>query len=398
MQASGAVSASPRASRRELVVTRRFEKSAPPISFEITYPSGHISRIGNGEPEFCIDIRTGRALAALGSFDELRICEAYMADEIDFRGDLQKAAALRDMLDDQNLWVTAWRKLQPLMMGLGKAQQAWVSNHYDSENLQLEFLDSTYNTYTPGDFVSGDESLEEASERKHRFAFEDLQLRSGDRLLDVGFGWGSFLRYAARRGVHVTGVTLSQHQLAFVQENLIDREGLPAKLHHENFFDFETNEQFDGVSMLGVMEELADYPKTMNRVARFVKPGGRVYLDFVAGTRDFVFPAFMTKYIYQGLTSRVYFPKFVEAVTRSPFEIVSVVNDRRNYHLTTQHWFRRFEKNRSQIRQRFGERAYRMYRLYLAGVSLMLDHPSHLTTAYRVLLELPTDARPAVAS
>jgi cyclopropane-fatty-acyl-phospholipid synthase len=100
----------------------------------------------------------------------------------------------------------------------------------------------------------------------------------------------------------------------------------------------------------------------------------------------------MTKYIYQGLTSRVYFPKFVEAVTKSPFEIVSVVNDRRNYHLTIQHWFQRFEKNQSQIRQRFGERVYRMYRLYLAGVSCMLDHPSHLTTAYRVLLELPTDA------
>lgn len=398
MHASGAVSASPRASRRELVVTRLFEKSAPPIPFEIRYPSGHVSRIGNGEPEFCIDIHTGRGLAALGSFDELRICEAYMADDINFRGDLQKAAALRDMLDDQNLWVTLWRKLQPLVIGLDKAQEAWVSNHYDSENLQLYFLDSAYNTYTPGDFVSGEESLEEASERKHRSAFEGLHLRPGDRLLDVGFGWGSFLRYSARRGVHVTGISLSKHQLAFVQEKLIDREGLPAKLHYGNFFDFETGERFDGVSMLGVMEELADYPKTMERVARFVKPGGRVYLDFVAGTRDFVFPAFMTKYIYQGLTSRVYFPKFVEAVTKSLFEIVTVVNDRRNYHLTIQHWFKRFEKNQSEIRQRFGERVYRMYRLYLAGVSLMLDHPSHLTTAYRVLLELPADAQPARVS
>ena len=70
-------------------------------------------------------------------------------------------------------------------------------------------------------------------------------------------------------------------------------------------------------------------------------------------------------------------------------------NDRRNYHLTAQHWFDNFERNRTAIRERFGERAYRMYRLYLAGMPQMLDCETHLTTAYRVMLELPADARHA---
>jgi len=144
--------------------------------------------------------------------------------------------------------------------------------------------------------------------------------------------------------------------------------------------------------MLGVIEELADYPRALAQVARMVKPGGHVYLDFMAATRDFVFPAFISKYIYQGETSRVYLPKFVAAATRSPFEIVSIDNDRRNYYLTAQHWFENFERNRTVVREQFGEKTYRMFRLYLAGVPEMMDARTHLTTAYRVMLELPEDA------
>jgi cyclopropane-fatty-acyl-phospholipid synthase len=131
----------------------------------------------------------------------------------------------------------------------------------------------------------------------------------------------------------------------------------------------------------------------MERLARWVKPGKRVYLDFMAATRDFLFPAFISKYIYQGRTSRVYLPKFLKAVTHSPFEILALYNDRRNYYLTTNQWFENFERHQQAVRERFGERLYRMFRLYLAGNPVMLDHPSHLTTAYRVLLELPADSQ-----
>ena len=367
----------------------------PRAACRITFPSGACLRIGEEPAGLTLEIRTRRGLQAIRSLNELRICEAYMDDDIDIGGDLQKALALRDLLEDQDLWITAWRRIQPLLVGRSKAQESWVHNHYDSDNLQLYFLDTAYNTYTPGVFEREDESLEAASERKHRLAFEGLGLKTGDRVLDIGCGWGSFLRYAARRNVHVTGITLSRHQLGWVQENLIDREHLPAALHYGNFFEFEAERQFDAVSMLGVIEELADYPRALAHVACLVKPGGRVYLDFMAATQDFVFPAFISKYVYQGGTSRVYLPKFVEAATRSPFEIVRIDNDRRNYHLTAQHWFDNFERNRAAIRERFGERTYRMYRLYLAGMPQMLDCDTHLTTAYRVMLELPADARHA---
>ncbi|HLJ51549.1 MAG TPA: class I SAM-dependent methyltransferase [Bryobacteraceae bacterium] len=381
--------------RGELAVATFLERllaGNPAVACQFQFPSGYRAAVGARPPEFTIDIRTQRGLRAIQSLNELQICEAYMNDDIDIGGDMQRVIALRDLLEDQSVWITAWRKLQPLLAGKSKSQEAWVHNHYDSENLQLYFLDAAYNTYTPGVFEREDESLEMASERKHRLAFEGLQLKPGDRVLDIGCGWGSFLRFATRRGVNVTGITLSRHQLGWVQRELIDKEQLPATLHYGNFFEFEAEGTFDAISMLGVIEELADYERTLERVARLVKPGGRVYLDFMAATKDFVFPAFISKYIYQGGTSRVYLPKFTEAATRSPFEIVSIHNDRRNYYLTSQHWFNNLERNRNAVRERFGEKTFRMFRLYLAGLPEMLDARSHLTTAYRVMLELPKDA------
>src|SRR5262249_20794427 len=154
-------------------------------------------------------------------------------------------------------------------------------------------------------------------------AFEGLGLKANDRILEVGFGWGSFLRYATRRGVHVTGITLSRHQLAYVTENLVNKEGLAADLIYTDFFEYEPEEKFDGIVMIGVIEELADFDGVMQRIWKWLKPGKRVYIDFMAATQDFVFPSFVTKYIYQGITCRVYMPKFIEAVTHSPFELLS---------------------------------------------------------------------------
>ena len=64
-------------------------------------------------------------------------------------------------------------------------------------------------------------------------------------------------------------------------------------------------------------------------------------------------------------------------------------NDRRNYYLTSKRWYERYEENRDEIRARFGERMFRLFRLYLAGNPVMLDDPSHFATAYRLFLERP---------
>ena len=360
------------------------------IPFRVRLPSGHALELGAGRAEFELDIRDRAGLRAVGSFDELRICEAYMDGHLDFNGDIRAAIRLRTGLRDQSRWITVWRYLQPWLSGQSKCNAEWVSAHYDADHLHLHFLDEAYHTYTPGVFEDEGESLEAASERKMRLAFEGLGLKSGDRVLEPGPGWGSFMRYAVRRGVHVTGITLSRHQLEYVNKT-IAAEKWTADIQYKDFFEYEPDEQFDGIVLNGVIEELRDFPAVMERLARWVKPGKRVYVDFMAATEHFRFPAFISKYVYRGAVCRVHMPRFVEAVTSSPFEMLAVYNDRRNYYLTARHWFENLERNREQVRERFGERTYRLYRLYLGGTVNMLDDPDHFTTAYRVLLERPAD-------
>jgi cyclopropane-fatty-acyl-phospholipid synthase len=380
-------------SERRLAGRLRSMVAADAASFALRFPSGYTVQVGARASDFCLDIRNDRGLRAVTSLDELRVCEAYMAADIDIEGDIRKAIGLREHLRDQNIWVTTWRHLQPLLHGRTKSNREWVSAHYDMDNLHLHFLDREYHTYTPGVFEHDDEPLEVASGRKLRLAFEGLGLKPGDRVLEPGPGWGSFIRYATRRGVYVKGITLSRHQLAYINEH-IARDGWNADVEYMDFFRFEPTEQYDAIVLNGVIEELRDFPAVMERLARWIKPGKRVYLDFMAAREHFVFPAFISKYVYRGAVCRVFLPKLVEAITRSPFEMLAVHNDRRNYYLTARYWFENLERERDAVRARFGEAMYRLYRLYLGGTVNMLDHPTHFTTAYRIFLERPGDWRP----
>ncbi|MBM4244328.1 MAG: methyltransferase domain-containing protein [Deltaproteobacteria bacterium] len=374
---------------------RRTLGEQPPISWQLRLPSGSTVRFGAQEPAFAVAIRDDAGMAALRSLDELRLCEAYMERHLDLDGDLRAVVALRSHLTDASRWIGLWRRLEPLLVGRTRARARWVQHHYDADDIQLAFVEQSYNAYTPGVFEHDDEPLEDATERKLRLAFEGLGLRAGDRLLDVGFGWGPFVRYAGRRGVHVTGLTLSRQQLAFVQRAVVDAERLPVRLLLEDFFAHRPAAPYDAITVCGAIEELADYRGVMARLAAWLVPGGRAYFDFLSARADFVLPAFVSKHVFRGGTSRVYLPRLIEAVISSPLELCSLLDDRRNYQRTSRHWYERLEERRDAIRSRHGEHAYRLFRLYLAGTEAMLADPSYFAGAYRMLLELPADGAAA---
>ena len=117
-------------------------------------------------------------------------------------------------------------------------------------------------TYTCACYPHPDATLEEAQENKYRLVFEKLRLKPGDRLLDVGCGWGGMVRYAARHGVKAIGVTLSKEQAAWAQKAIAD-QGLTelAEVRHGDYRDVrETN--FDAVSSIGLTEHIGvqNYP------------------------------------------------------------------------------------------------------------------------------------------
>jgi cyclopropane-fatty-acyl-phospholipid synthase len=354
-----------------------------PVGFEIH--TGHgVEHVGGGPARFTLRVRNPRGLRALTSLSELAISDAYIRGDLDLEGDAVAAMSLRTLFSDIHPWTRTWRWLRPLLVGRVRCNPAWIAKHYDADNVQLIAADQVYHTYTPGLYESDDDTLEAGAARKLAFAFQSLGLRAGDRLLDVGCGWGGFLRYAARRGVRATGITLSRHQLEYAREQLRG-DGLEADVLYQDFFTYEPTEPFDGVSAMGVMEDLADYRAVVNRLSRIVRPGGRVYFDFATSLEPV--STFITKYIWPGTFRMVDLPELVGRLGRSPFQIVALYNDRRNYYLWARGMHDRWIQRRADVLQRASEATWRTFRLLYAGGTHVMSEPSCNASAYRMVLE-----------
>ena len=148
------------------------------------------------------------------------------------------------------------------------------------------------------------------------------------------------MRYCARRGARPTGISLSRVQVDFARARMAD-ERLEASVLYQDFFSYEPAERFDAISIMGVLEDISDYRLVMRRIAKWIKPGGRVYLDFAASYRRLGISPFITQHVWPGKFRMVYMPQLVKAINGAPFDIVELHNDRHNYHLWTRKGYER---------------------------------------------------------
>jgi cyclopropane-fatty-acyl-phospholipid synthase len=340
--------------------------------------------MGEGEPAFEVTIRTPEGMAAVLSLRELAIAEAYMGGDIDFAGDLFAAMALRDVLADRELSVKAWSWLKPVLVGRRRCNPGWIAQHYDAGNIQLLAADTRWHTYTPGIYHDEADTMECGATRKLEAAFEALRLGPGATLLDVGSGWGGFVRYCAERDVKVTAITLSRHQLAFTRELLRD-EKLEADVSYQDFFSFSPERRFDAISLMGVMEDLSRCGTVAGRLARWVEPDGRIYADFASTHVPFGMSSFITKYVWPGEFRMVYLPALMRALARSSLEVVEMHNDRLNYRLWVSKVHDRWVEQRDEVLRVADERTWRMFRLLHAGVVATMDDTTERATAYRLV-------------
>ncbi|NEP50894.1 MAG: methyltransferase domain-containing protein [Moorea sp. SIO3C2] len=361
-----------------------------PISFVLHWEDGSSTTMGEEKPILDVYIKNPAGRKALMSLDELVIVEAYINGDIDLQGDLIKAMSFQELLSDQHILLKIGRRLKPILLGREKCNPDWISKHYDSNNIQLFAMDTDYNTYTPGIYEKDEDSLEVGAERKLDFAFQSLNLKPNDSVLDIGSGWGGFLRFAARRNIRVTGITLSKHQKQYV-EDLIEKNNFDAEVKYQDFFSFQPSQKYDGIVMMGVIEDLSDYPRVMERLLNYLKPGGRVYLDFASEKESFVTRSFITKYIWPGTFRMVYMPEFIDAVRESPFEIQGIYNDRRNYYLWAKGMYERWMEKKADLIEKSNEQIWRTFQILFAGTAGTMVQSSYHSTAYRVVLELPED-------
>ena len=348
-------------------IFRGFRNSA--VSFDAILPDGSEHRIGTGPARFKLNITHPRGLRAIASFDEGVIADAYINGWFDVEGDIIEMYDLRAHLQDRHLFMSLWRFIAPALLGQVRVNRSAISRHYERDHsFYLSFLDEEFRCYTQGVFESPDEPLSVAIRRKMDFILERCKLTPGSEVLDVGVGWGSFAEYAARKGIKVTGLTIAEQSLKFMQE-LTARENLPITTKLVDVLEYKPDKQFDAIAILGVMEHLPNYSEVLACFDRLLKPGGYVFLDASAELRKHVKSSFITQHIYPGNHTFFALHDFLKSLTSMPFHLKGVWDDRHSYYLTFVHWAKRFDANRDFIIEKFGGADYRRFRLYLWGAA-----------------------------
>ena len=233
--------------------------------------------------------------------------------------------------------------------------------HYDLGNdLYRAMLDKRLN-YTCA-YWKNAKTLDEAQEAKLDLVCKKINVYEGMRILELGCGWGSFAKYAAEKyGAHVLGVTVSKEQVALGRELC---KGLPIELRLQDYREVEG--EYDAVISIGVMEHVGtkNYRIYMETVDRCLKKGGIAFIHTIGKNLS------STK--SEPWTNKYIFPNGVLpsiAQLAAAMEDIFVMEDWHNfgpyYDQTLMAWHANFEKAWPELRKKYNDRFYRMWRYYL---------------------------------
>ena len=244
-----------------------------------------------------------------------------------------------------------------------------VRHHYDLPgDFFALFLDRSM-TYSCALFSRGGTTLEAAQEAKLELVCEKLALQRGDRVLDVGCGWGSFAIHAARRhGAHVVGVTLSPPQAELARRRV--QEAGVAELVDIRVGDYRdlAGESFDAVASIGMVEHVgaARVDEYAARLAGVLRPGGRLLNHGIARLRhtDGQAGPFSERFVFPDALP-LHLSRVLLALERAGLEVDHVEGFRPDYVETLRHWARRLDARLDDAIRLAGAQRTRVWRLYL---------------------------------
>lgn len=264
-----------------------------------------------------------------------------------------------------------------------------VTHHYDVANdFFALFLDRSM-TYSCAVWSRGATTLEEAQETKLELVCTKLGLREGERVLDVGCGWGSFAVHAAKRhGVHVTGITLSEPQAARARERARE-EGVADRVDIR-VMDYRQigGETFDAIASIGMVEHVGavNIDAYAGTLGQLLKPGGRLLNHGISRLRYGEPEAgpFSERYVFPD-AAPLHLSRIQSALEKTGFETRHVEGLRLDYARTLQEWTRRFEANREEATRLGGPERVRVWRVYLRAARRGFE--TGFTSVYQVLAD-----------
>lgn len=369
---------------------RKFEKMLAGViregSVAIETPDGHRYAAGDGTGKQVVArISTWSALTRIVLYPDLAFGEAYMDGDLDMvEGDIHallevifKNLGLEDMVGVSK-WTRGLVWLYQRIGGYNSVTRSRrnVAHHYDLDGrLYRLFLDSDQQ-YSCGYFESDKSSLEDAQLAKKRHLAAKLNLRDGQRVLDIGSGWGGLALYMARMfNVDVLGVTLSEEQLGVSRKRSAD-EGRDDKVKFE-LKDYRTlNGRFDRIVSVGMFEHVGrkSYSEFFSTVRDLLEDDGVAVLHHIGRMGvPYETSAWILKYIFPG----GYLPSLSQVLPRIEKEGLIVTDIevlRLHYAETLLEWRKRFQANRDKAVELYDERFARMWEFYLSAAELSFRH------------------------
>jgi cyclopropane-fatty-acyl-phospholipid synthase len=270
-----------------------------------------------------------------------------------------------------------------------------VRHHYDVSNEYFALFLGDSLTYSCALFSRGATTLEQAQEAKHELVSTKLALEPGQRVLDVGCGWGSFAIHAARNhGVRVTGITLSEPQAALARRRVAEAgvEG-QVEIRVADYREL-ADEPFDAIASIGMVEHVgsAQIDRYARRLARMLRPGGLLLNHGIARLRHGEPEAgpFSERYVFPD-AAPLHLSRIQFALERAGFVTEHVEGLAADYATTLAHWAERFDRNLEQAVRLGGEERVRVWRLYLRAARR--GFLSGFTSVYQVLARAPRTLR-----
>lgn len=356
------------------LVERRIKRVSAPVNIRLW--NGRFIQAPQASA-VTLTVKSPAALAQLARPALGKLARCYVEGEIDLEGSMREVIRAGEALVAGQTPVYAgtlpswkwWRHNRA-------ADRRNIRHHYDVGNDFYGLWLDRNRVYSCGYFKSHDDSLDTAQEQKLDHICRKLLLRPGDRLLDIGCGWGGLILWAVRHyGVKALGITLSDQQHAYATQRVREL-GLQERceVHLLDYRDVPEDEPFDKISSVGMFEHVGRHnlPEYFGKIERLLRPGGLV-MNHGITTSSLENAAlgggigeFVEDYVFPG-GELMHVSHVIEQMARQGLETWDAECLRPHYARTLWHWVDRLEASKDAARAMVGEKALRVWLIYMAG-------------------------------